>query len=260
MTSQRLIVGILSASVLLIPALLPAATDYTLLEPLPLGPNGEVEPTVNTAEYVGNLFRLIIALASVLAVFRLIVAGITYMTTDAFGAKAAAKGQIQETMAGLALVLGSWLIVAFLIPPKEGKDYFEFTLTLPSTELKPNENLPKFTPPGTTPGTGGGLQEATIQAIVGLRQECDCVVRVTSTTGDSHDPKSLHYQGLAVDIGASSDLTKYLTGKTTNPAACSTYSKTLNGVSSRFLWEPTGSRCGGAVASTGDHWHMSVSK
>ena len=233
-----------------------ALSKYTLLEPLPLDlTNGSVPVTeVDPGQYLSNIFTLIIAIALVIAVFRLMYAGIIYISTSVSSQKGNAKQIIQDTMMGLGLALGAWLIIATVNPKA-----LDISLTLPS--VAPAENTNQGT--GGTGGSGGGsggLQQITINAVSGLRQECNCSVRITSTTGDSHDPNSLHFQGLAVDIGADSNLTKYLTGQTANPQACSTYNKTLNGVSARFLWEPTGSHCGGLVASTADHWHMSVLK
>ncbi|MBX4206525.1 pilin [Candidatus Parcubacteria bacterium] len=124
----------------LAPHALSALTDYNLLEPLPFDGNG-LTTTVNTGTYIAGLFRLVIALAGAIAVLRLIYAGIVYMSTDAFGKKEQAKNIIQETMMGLALTLGAWVIVATILPPQEdGK--FVFELSLPTTPLPKDENPP----------------------------------------------------------------------------------------------------------------------
>jgi hypothetical protein len=230
-------------------------TEYNLLAPIPQlsvnvdGSNcvKDGKPCATTATYIPGLFRLMIAIATGLAVLMLIFAGIKYMSTDAFSGKEEAKGIIENALWGLLLAMSAWLIV-FTVNP----NLVKFDLSIPVTEIKTT------TTPGTSPD---GLQENTTKAVAGLKEACtNCNIRITSTTGDSHDPNSSHYKGLAVDIGADDNLTKFLTGQTGNPQACSTYIKTLNGVSSRFLWEPTGSTCGGAIASTGDHWHMSVTQ
>ncbi len=229
----------------------PKATEYNLLAPIPLTNPQTVDSKASTATYIPGLFRLMIAIATGLAVLMLIYAGIKYMSTDAFGGKEEAKGIISNALWGLLLAISAWLIV-FTVNP----NLVKFDLKIPVQEIKTNTNLGT----GGT-GTTGGLQQSTTNAIAGLREACsNCTIRITSTTGDSHDPNSLHYQGLAVDIGADTNLTKFLTKQTTDPQACSTYLKTLKGINTMFKWEPTGYKCGGAVASTGDHWHMSVTQ
>jgi hypothetical protein len=227
----------------------PKATEYQLLAPIPLTGSGAVDTKASTATYIPGLFRLMIALATGLAVIRLIYAGIIYMSTDAINGKEDAKGIIETTLWGLLLAIGAWVIINTINPK-----LLDFNLNITPQPIDTStQNIL---------GTGaGGLQQSTTNAVAGLRTMCsNCTIQITSTTGDSHDPKSLHYQGLAVDIGADANLTKFLTGQTTNPQACATYLKTLNGVSAQFKWEPKGETCGGAVASTGDHWHMSVTQ
>lgn len=222
-------------------------TEYNLLAPIPLSGGSAVDTKASTATYIPGLFRLMIALATGLAVLMLIFAGIKYISTDAFSGKESAKENIENALWGLLLAMSAWLIVYTINP-----NLVKFDLTIPVQEIKTTS-----TPAGTP--SADGLQQSTTNAIAGLQAACsNCTVRITSTTGDEHDPKSLHYQGLAVDIGADENLTKFLTGQTTNPSSCSTYLRTLNGVSTRFKWEPKGETCGGAAASTGDHWHMSV--
>jgi hypothetical protein len=226
-------------------------TEYCLLAPLPLGgPNALTEKTTAT-QFIPGLFQLAIMLATGLAVLMIIWGGVQYMSTDAWGGKNDAKNTIWNAIMGLLLTLSAWLIINTINP-----GLLQFNLSLDPVKIEKNTNKPT----GSTGAPGAdGLQPSTTNAVAGLRTACNnCVIRITSTTGDSHDPNSTHYQGLAVDIGADANLTKYLTGQTTSPRACATYLKTLNGINSRFLWEPAGSTCGGAVPSTGDHWHMSV--
>ena len=220
-------------------------TEYTMLAPIPqLATKGE---KTNAVAYITGLFKLVIGLAGVLAVVMIIYAGIKYMSTDAFSGKEEAKGVIENALWGLGLAIAAWLIL-YTINPK-------------LVEIKFDIEPQKIATSTLGGGGGGELQQRTVNAVAGLREACsNCAIRITSTTGDSHDPESLHYRGLAVDIGADANLTKFLTGQTTNPKACSTYLKTLNGVDSRFLWEPLGSTCGGAVPSSGDHWHMGVTQ
>lgn len=226
-------------------------TEYHLLAPIPVGNNNTVVETTNAQTFIPGLVRLVIMLATGLATLFIIYGGIQYMSTDAFSGKEDAKNTIENALWGLFLVMSAWLILNTINP-----NLVKFDLSIERQETPQDFNKPGG---GGPSASTGGLQASMNNAITGLNAACsNCTIRITSTTGDEHDPKSLHYQGLAVDIGADTNLTKYLTGQTTNPKACATYAKTLNGVSSLFKWEPTGEKCGGAVASTGDHWHMSV--
>src|SRR3989344_2553730 len=110
----------------------PALTEYQLLEPLPFS-SGTLTEKVTAVSYIPGLFRLMIAIAGVLAVIRLIYAGIMYMSTDAFSGKSEAKGIIEDALWGLLLAIGAWIIVATVLPTSGG--VFNFNLTIPTTSL-----------------------------------------------------------------------------------------------------------------------------
>ena len=90
--------------------------EYNLLAPIPL--SGGADPTDATipSNYIKGIFILIIASASVLAVLRIIFAGIKYMSTDAFQNKSEAKGDIQNAIWGLVLAMGAFLILNTINP------------------------------------------------------------------------------------------------------------------------------------------------
>ena len=109
----------------------PKATEYKLLAPIPLTESGKVSESASTATYIPGLFRLMIAIATGLAVLMLIYAGIKYMSTDAFTGKEEAKGIIENALWGLLLAISAWLIVA-TIDPK----LVSFNLSIPIQEIK----------------------------------------------------------------------------------------------------------------------------
>lgn len=238
--------------IFILPAIRTFATshEYTVLAPLPgttscadnnLGANCKT----TLEKYLPGIFKLAIGLSAVAAVLMIVIGGLQYMSTDAIMKKEDGKKRIQNAIYGLVLVIGAWLILNTVNP----------------NLLKLNLKIDDIT---TTAPAGGtlsstGLQQVTQNVLGDLSSQCaGCTVTLTSTTGGAHDPNSAHYQGLAVDIAPNTPLTQYLTGSTSNPAPCRRVSRTLGDKTTTFLWEPTGSTCDGSVASTGDHWHMSV--
>jgi len=71
---------------------------------------------VNASKYIEGLFRLIIAIAGTLAVITIIVGGIQYMSSDAFGKTEAAKNTIGNAIWGFMLAISAWLILNTISP------------------------------------------------------------------------------------------------------------------------------------------------
>ncbi len=104
-------------------------TKYKLLEPIPTDASGGLKEELTAEDYFGLVFRFALSIASVLAVIRLIYAGIIYMSTDAYTGKSEAKKIIQEALLGLGLALSAWVIVATILPPTSA-GVFEYSLSL----------------------------------------------------------------------------------------------------------------------------------
>lgn len=230
------------------PLVLNAQAEYTVLAPLPGTTKGENKTDIKT--YVEGMFKLLIALSAVFAVFMIVVGGFQYMTSDAIGGKQEGRDRIENSIKGLILVIGAWLILAQI-------DDRLLTINL---DIKA-ANVPA--PSGGGGGSGGlsttGLQRTTQTAVDALRSQCSGCVNITSTTGGQHTTNSAHYQGRAVDLAANAQLTNFITGQNQNPRPCQSFNKTLNGINARFIWEPRGAVCG-TVPSSGDHWHMDVAE
>ena len=230
--------------------------QYTPLSPLPCTTGSDcktVNQTTNLSTYLPGLFKFSIYLAAFMAFVMITYGGIQYMTTDNFANKKAGKDTIEKAVWGLLLVIGAYAILYTINP-----QILSFNLSLPT----PNIAVPKI-PDGVTVAGGNNaanLDPATISALTGLTNNCNgCNITITSTTGDSHDPNSLHYQGLAADMKGDTNLNSFIrTGTQGTSAGCQTFTQNLGGKTTTFLWEPIGATCGGAVPSTGDHWHMSV--
>lgn len=252
------------------------AGEYTLLEPLPLGPGGTLVDKVNVSDYLSEIFRLTIIIAGAIAVFQLIRGGFMYITSAAFNTKNDAKKIIQETLGGFALVLGAWIIVATIMPESVSNGTFTIDLNIPAIPQKPNTNQPT-TPggPGTGVGPGAstltqeqvlaqfgtqigtagpitlaGLQQGTINELLRIRQQCGCTVVVTSATSGSHNEGVYsHANGYKVDLRSGSEgaaLTNFITQN---------YTYRGNRSDGARLYEAPN---GVIYAKEGDHWDVLV--
>jgi hypothetical protein len=231
-------------AMIILPTLRVLAVDnYTLLAPLP-NLNSVPNSTDALKVYIPYIFNLLIGLSAVWAVLMIVIGGFQYMSTDAIQKKEDGKKRIQNAVYGLVLVIGAWLILWTINP-----NLLTLNLNIDSTNIA--------APAGGTLGASS-LQDTTIAARDALIAACPGCVNVTSTTGGNHSVNSAHYQGRAIDISSNANLNNYLTGSTNNPEPCREVSKSLGGTVAKFLWEPTGAKCGGTVPSNGDHWHMSV--
>ncbi len=89
---------------------------YTPLSPLP-GTSADNGTTVtNFGDYISGVFKLVIGLAVVFAVFMVILAGVQYMTSTAVGSKGAARTRINNALFGLGLALLSWMLLNTINP------------------------------------------------------------------------------------------------------------------------------------------------
>jgi hypothetical protein len=100
----------LSLTQIAYPLILSAQTEYTVLAPLPGTYKGGNKTDIKT--YVEGMFKLLIALSAVFAVFMIVIGGFQYMTTDAIGGKQEGRDRIENSVKGLILVIGAWLILA----------------------------------------------------------------------------------------------------------------------------------------------------
>ena len=229
----------------------PAATEYTLLAPVPQLAK-DAEGKTDAVTYITGLFKLIVGLAGVLAVIMLIYAGIKYMSTDAFSGKDEAKGIIENAMWGLGLAIAAWLIlytinpklveIKFDIPKQEittttlGGGIIETGKTLPGYKLtweqvvENNEikkrlenNDPKVRVNGG-PCTNGEIRGCTnlvllptsaIDGVINLATQCQASMHGSCNviiTGGAEGGHVTHGPGKSqVDLGLNLTLNKYIT-------------------------------------------------
>lgn len=70
----------------------------------------------NLVDYINALFRILIGIGALLAVIRITIAGIKYMTTEAFSTKGQAKEDIRESLVGLLIILSVVMILQIINP------------------------------------------------------------------------------------------------------------------------------------------------
>jgi hypothetical protein len=101
--------------------------SYVLLAPIPcLGTNGSTDPgttcvngqvtSTSIQGYLIYVFKLIIALAVLLAIIMTIWGGFKYMTVESVTGKSGARKTIQDAVTGLLLALASYLILYTINP------------------------------------------------------------------------------------------------------------------------------------------------
>lgn len=89
---------------------------YTPLERLPGQTNDTISTPQQFGDYVGSAFRLFIVLGGMLAVATFVFGGITYMVSDVLDKKDFARRQMQRSVYGILLLLGSYLLLVSINP------------------------------------------------------------------------------------------------------------------------------------------------
>lgn len=271
-------------------------TDYVMLAPVPGLTKPGSEGLTNTATFLPAFFKMVIGLASALAVVMLLYGGIQYMTTDAWNKKDSAKETIKDALVGLLLTLSAYLII-YTINPK----MLSFNLEIPQLEI-PRSGLSVGDTDGVGDGeTGGGtrrtggtgtpmtpaeiiadtnvrnrlqnagvsinagpctqgqtrgctnlngLPEGAIQALITLKDDCDCGVRVTGGTESGHRTHGVGQP--IVDLGDDSTLRSWLSrrGFLVNNGTGAVVNLS-SGRRANFVFERAGQD-----NSTGNHWHV----
>lgn len=258
------------------------ATEYQLLAPISqISQTAEGQPCIKdgkpcatTAGYIPGLFRLMISIATGLAVLMLIYAGIKYISTDSFSGTEEAKGIISNALYGLLLAIAAWLIVYTIDP-----NLISFNLSIPVQEIK-------ATIPGGSGGGGGsnltqaevaaqltgkvvvngpivlaGLRQATIDEVLTLKSQCGCTVTITSATGGTHkDGEFDHAAGYKVDLRSrddGSDLTSYITSHFAEQPARSNKDQVFRApTGALYVWETH--KPSGAGSDWAPHWDVTV--
>jgi len=100
-------------SILLGISLLPASA---LAQNFLVGIPGIGSPTGNFDGYINAIYAMFISIAALLAVVKIVIAGVKYMFSDIVTQKSEAKKDIQGAIFGLILILGAVLILTVINP------------------------------------------------------------------------------------------------------------------------------------------------
>lgn len=137
-----------SAIILFAPFLVFAQQKYSPLVIIPGITDGGGK---SFGEYVNFLYAAAIGIAAFLAVTKIIIAGVKYMTTDVINTKSNAKGDIQGALLGLLLILGAYMILNIINP----------RLVNPSVNFQQIPTPPKAAAPPASVTTTGGAAATT---------------------------------------------------------------------------------------------------
>lgn len=121
--------------------LLTLAQPYTPLVNIP----GVSNPQANFSDFINALYALAIGIAGLLAVVKLIIAGMKYMLSDVVTSKQEAIKDIYGAVFGLLIVLSAYLILYVINPSLTTTDVFK---DLKNTQVK-------IPPKGGAVGGGG---------------------------------------------------------------------------------------------------------
>ena len=102
---------ILLTLILLLP-ILTSAAEYKSLVVIP----GLDNANTNFSDYINSLYVLSISVAGLMAVIKIIIAGVQWMTTDIVTSKGEAKKNIQGALTGLGVVLAAVLVLNVINP------------------------------------------------------------------------------------------------------------------------------------------------
>ncbi|MDB5266772.1 MAG: hypothetical protein JWN89_587 [Parcubacteria group bacterium] len=89
--------------------------EYKMLAPIPQLQNSSGKADLNT--FIPNLIKLTIGIAAALAVIQIVIGGFQYISSEAFGAKSAARSTITNAIIGLILAISAYTIL-YTINPK----------------------------------------------------------------------------------------------------------------------------------------------
>lgn len=131
--------------------------------------------------YINGLYILSISLAALLAVLKIIIAGVKYAVTDVVSAKGNAKQDITSALFGLLLIMGA-VIVLELINPRLTSTAIKFqpiSIPAPASATPPVQAAPSPTPAPA----GGTPAPTTAITTIGTVSQVASVTTINTSAG-----------------------------------------------------------------------------
>lgn len=125
-------------------------------------PTGQVNSDTTIAQYLNAVFRLTIAVATILAIIMITFDGFRYMTSDVIGKKSEAIERLRGAFLGLFILLASYIIFSVINPNMLNLDAFTKDLSTLSGAGVP-------TTPTPAQGAGAGATPGALPAGTELR-------------------------------------------------------------------------------------------
>jgi hypothetical protein len=130
--------------------------QYTPLEPLPGVPTEAYSEPGQFGALFNSVFILLISLGALLGVVTLVISGIMYMTSEATDKKSEARSRIRNSIIGLILLAGCYLVLSTINP-----DLLRINFNPRQIVNPQNTNSPVLNNSGTlTPATNAQMQAA----------------------------------------------------------------------------------------------------
>lgn len=127
---------------------------------------------LTTQQYIDALYVIAITAAAILAVFKLIWAGVQYMLSEVVTSKQKAKQDIQGALLGLLLILGAVTLLNTINPNLTNIDIFRNAKTVDPVESTSGKNQGEA--PTPTPTCTGGKTPKCHKDDFG-EQSCTCI-------------------------------------------------------------------------------------
>ncbi len=141
--------ALLAFLLLCLPLITFAQEGFVPLVGVPFIDNVDVGGTASTrlAGYANAFYIAAISLGAVVAVLKIIWAGVKYMLSDVITDKTQAKADIKGALLGLILIIGAVLMLNTISPNITALQAFNLTaleITLPEPQTRPAENEAEF--------------------------------------------------------------------------------------------------------------------
>lgn len=162
-----------------------------------VGVPGVNSTTANFDTYIDSLYALSISIAALLAVVKIVIAGVKWMTTDIVSSKGEAKKDIEGSLLGLIIVLGAVLILTTINSSLVNVD---LSFTSQSTPVYTAATSP---PTGPTYTPAAGDHEVAMSSTNETLQRAECENRREGTSyGFNRCGTGAHcYVGVFYDLG-----------------------------------------------------------